>query len=442
MTTTPPAAGAPSPASLTPGDEAAQAIEQELALVFASGDRVAVACERLRAAGAWSDADQAARLLRLVPAALRRAGSSREPLLSLLLDAAREVREPWPLVEGLLATRDQALCTQVLDLALDLARAGRLAVGAARLARVAVLVERDASPLATTTCLDRIARLVSLCSPDGPPTPAPQTRLLLDRDHPPLRRLAARLLDASGRRPARSVVGAVLGDAAASLEPLIVYTRGGHLDLVDLVREPGGPSPLAAALPAVVDRCGATVARDLIGELGWRRVNLGLTARPVVGVSVDDSLPLLLSPVEARVLSPLPGTRRQFECTLAVAHGGPLGEAVAGPAADTTVTRFRAYNLAHAEVLGELLDIAPLTVERIETLLAKMRHLVEEFVALFASRADECQSLPARYDALEARIRRELAVASPVRPCSSSSRASCRCSRTRPRWPTSRRCTD
>ena len=45
------------------------------------------------------------------------------------------------------------------------------------------------------------------------------------------------------------------------------------------------------------------------------------------------------------------------------------GDAAASAQQPDTLARFRAYNIAHAELLGELLDVAPLTRMRLEAIL-------------------------------------------------------------------------
>ena len=108
-----------------------------------------------------------------------------------------------------------------------------------------------------------------------------------------------------------------------------------------------------------------------------------------VGVSVDGSLPFLFTPAEARLVETLPGARRVFERILAIGHGGAHDAGAGGAAGDDTVSRFRALNLAHAEVLGDILGVEPLTVARVETILGKMDKIVAEFTERHVGAADE-----------------------------------------------------
>lgn len=393
-------------------------IESELSVVFASADRVAAACQEIRrAAGDWSDPALVAALTRLCPLAHGRTGAAREAVYDLLRDAARAAPDPWALIEGLLASRDAPTCLHTLEEAAALAQAGRLDIDRHRLESIARLAEADGSPLLSARCLDQIARWLRASTSPAGDGRDPVASALLDPDRPAVRRLAARLLDRGGRLPSPSVVREVLTESdAADLGPVLTYTRAGHADLVSLVARPRGPSPFSASWPAVVDCCGRRLAYDLVGELGVARTNLGLRAQRIVGVSVDESLPFLLTPAEARLVASCPGSSRSFERVVAIAHGGTFGGASTGGPRDSAIDRFRAYNLAHAEVLGDILDIAPLTPERVERLLGRMDHIAAEFVALFAGRSDECQGLPGLYSGLKERIRREMARAIPGRP--------------------------
>jgi pyruvate,water dikinase len=153
--------------------------------------------------------------------------------------------------------------------------------------------------------------------------------------------------------------------------------------------------------------CGEAVLRAVIAELGWARVNLGLDVRPRVQVSFGGSVPLTVSPAEAPLLEGLEGARRTSEAFLVVAHGGRPAAAEEAKGADV-VSRFRAYNLAHAEALADILDVSPLTREKVERLLARMDGIVADFAAIFATHAEECAILPGLYRDLRARIVAEL----------------------------------
>jgi hypothetical protein len=186
-------------------------------------------------------------------------------------------------------------------------------------------------------------------------------------------------------------------DAFSFLEPYLTYTRATAEDLRHVATGRALPS-----LRRAEACCGPERLRDIIGEIGWPRLNLGLEVRHCVAVSVGGSLPFVLPRAEAALLERCPGARRVGESWLAIAHGAAAPEA--GAAADGTfddrVARFRDYNLAHAELLARFLAPGPLTRERAAEILARMERLVEEFVALFGTRADDDRALPGAFQEL------------------------------------------
>jgi pyruvate,water dikinase len=247
--------------------------------------------------------------------------------------------------------------------------------------------------------------------PSAPPGPAdPVLALYLGDGAGSLRRLAARVLDAGGQPAEPGVAACLLGpEAYPFLDPYLRYTRATHLDLLALA--PGGPGvpPSAlASLRAAEAVCGEALLRDVIAELGWPRINLGVEVRPQIGVSVGGSLPFWVLPAEALLLESCEGARRVADRFLVVAHGGLPPEGRGSADAADPVPRFRAYNLAHAEVLGDILDVAPLTGEKVRRILAHMDRIVEDFSALFARFSSECAILPAVYGDLKRRIVDEL----------------------------------
>ncbi len=101
---------------------------------------------------------------------------------------------------------------------------------------------------------------------------------------------------------------------------------------------------------------------------------------------------------EAALIGDLPGARRVFERDLVIAvGGGSTGDGTGGstvaaaPAAPDTLSRFRAYNVVHADLLNEILDVAPLTRGRLDGILETMAGLVADFDALFGGASDRAR---------------------------------------------------
>jgi pyruvate,water dikinase len=154
--------------------------------------------------------------------------------------------------------------------------------------------------------------------------------------------------------------------------------------------------------------CAQEILCRVIAEIGWSRVNLGLEARPAVAVRLGRSLPFMVAPSEAPLIESCPGARRISETTLFIAHGGALGAGIDAQGGEDPVARFRIFNLAHAELLVDILDVAPLTRDKVGRILARMDRIVEGFVALFTAHTEECRVLPGLYRDLRTRILSEL----------------------------------
>jgi hypothetical protein len=87
------------------------------------------------------------RLGRLAPLLRQRVGPIALPLFELLEEQAAASDEPWPLLEGLLRSRDAALARRALAVAERLAESGSLVVDRRVVRFLADEVERTDSPL-------------------------------------------------------------------------------------------------------------------------------------------------------------------------------------------------------------------------------------------------------------------------------------------------------
>jgi phosphohistidine swiveling domain-containing protein len=383
-----------------------ESIAAEFEVMTGRPERVSDACARIRGLLSWPPtAQEVDRLLSLLPLLRQRLGEINLPLFSLLEDVAARSEDAWPFLEGMLASREEALSLRALAMAARLTGEGSLAVDRRSAQLLADRVEAEGSPLGSVEALATIGRILRGSAPEGPD---PVLALYRDGGAGSARRLAARLLDLDGQPASLSLAEGLLGPrACAFLGPYLSYTRASHLDLLGLLPGAGGPPPCLASFEEAESTCGEELLRLLIAELGWSRVSLGLEVRPYVCLGVRGSIPLAVSPAEAPLLESGEDVRRTSEGYLIVAHGGRIaGGADAGGAG--AVARFRAYNLAHAEALSDILDVAPLTREKAARILGRMDGIVEDFTALFAAYAPECAVLPGLYRELRARIVSEL----------------------------------
>ena len=144
-----------------------------------------------------------------------------------------------------------------------------------------------------------------------------------DRAKSPLRRLAGRVLDLPGMPPAERVAGEVLGEERHACSVPTWPTREPATSTCSTSRDrTARRGRWLEALRAAEQQADPALLREVIADLGWRRVNLGLDVRRVVGVSVDGSMPFLLTPAEATIFEGCRGARRVFEQLLVFAHGG------------------------------------------------------------------------------------------------------------------------
>ncbi len=413
-------AGAPCKAGPFEVDEPLRTLEAELESPMGRVDRVEEACRLLGALKeTWEAAVRAGRFASLAALAARHAGPSVRPAVALLLDVA-EAADP-ALLDPLLASPAPAVAHAALERAVRMSAAGLLdeARTFPRLApQLAALVETPGSPLASRESLERIALLFG-----GAGRAEGQARLdslFSDAEDSRLRRLAARLLDLTQGLPSEERTGRTLGDDAARfLAPYLQFTRATHLDLLDLSPISGEPPACLPSLRRAEAVCGEALLREILSAFGWRRLNVGLEVHPFVGIAWGDSFPLLLTPAEGRLLDGDPRARKLFERWIVVAHGGAAARRKVAATGADPVDRFRGLNLLHADALGEILDLAPLTADKARRILARIGRIVEEFCGLFAEKEpDECRVVADVHRDLQERIEREAGAALPGRSLS------------------------
>ncbi len=385
------------------------AITCEFELVMGRPERAGEYCSRLRHELSQPlTAEEQEQLATLTGLLSLKAGPLAAPLFELLAHAAASCENPWPLLAGLLAARDPDLARRALDLTAQLAESGALSVSRKVAAFLAERLETEGSILAEPLALQMIARILRRLPPDGGHAD-PVLDLYRRAGAGPLSRLAARLLDLDGQPVPDQLAAELLSPAAHSvLRPYLDYTCATHIDLLHLVPERGQPPPVLPSLRQAEAVCGAELVREVIATLGWQRLNLGLEVREVIGLSIAGSIPVLVSPAEASLIESCMQARRVWDSCLFIAEGTLPVEQVGGGMRNGAVSRFRAYNLAHAEALADILDIAPLTREKVQRILRRMDGIVADFVALFASHSEECEILPGVYAELKQRVAVEL----------------------------------
>jgi hypothetical protein len=390
-------------------------LEAESAALCGNRERIEATCAALRdLREQLADPALAARLPNLARGASSRVGVVNAPIVALICEIAETLPDPWPLLDGLLDSQDGRVIADALGTLVRLATANPSLVDDRVLDGLAARADGDSGRFNDQATLETIAKLLRAAPPDDT---ARIEALYTGGGEARVRRLAARLLDLSPSPPPTDLAVRILGrEMAMWLAPYLAWTRATHLDLLALAS--GAPAATLASLRRAQEICGAKLLRELIGEIGWPHLNFGLTIRRFAGVSIAGSFPLLLDPAEEVLLAEVPEKRRLFDRFGVVAHGGEARE-TASPQ-DAAIGRFRAFNLAHADLLASFLDVTPLTVETVRTTVDRMDSIVDNFQLLFSSYSDECPTLAAVYRDLRQSIERALAMesAEPGKPLS------------------------
>jgi len=431
--TTPPAACGGEAFPSEPFEGAARLLVAELSCALPKVERIDAACEALRTCRSdWLLAGARERFVQLALALRRAVGPPALSVARLLEEVIGCLPRPWQVLDALFAAQAPPVPARALDVALAAARAGSLVVDGAVVQALAELVDQQDSDFARAAPLAVIRSIVDLAAFErlswflGPTTspgtaaPAdspslstrslqdPRLPLLGEGPTPAVRRLAARLLDLDAP-PSDDITRRLLGeDAWQMLGRYLAFTRATHLDLLEaltLVEMPGALESFRNAESV----CGEAVLREVIARVGWRRLAVGIDAQKYFGISIAGSFPLMLRPSEVALFDGWPEARRVFERTLVVAHGGRPGDRRPSAGADDAITRFRAYNVMHADLLADILDPAPLRRDRLHAIMQKLDRVVADFAALFRASAPEADSIADISADLKDRILRGLA---------------------------------
>jgi pyruvate,water dikinase len=384
-------------------------IASQFELAMDRAEHVEAECARLRQAlDACPVSSRLQRLTRLLPLLRKKTGAMSAPVFSLLEETALACDDPWPLLEGMLVARDRTLISRALELAVRCAQSGSLAVGPGAVQFLADQIEQEDSALADPPALHHLATILRKCLVAAQDDLDPLLTLFMAEGNTRVCRLAARLLDLDGHPASPQLSKNILGsESYAFLRPYLDYTQAGHLDLLHLAPSRGCSPPVLPSLRHAAEICGETLLKKVIAELGWERVNLGVEVTQCIGISIGGSFPLVVSPAEATLFETSEEAHRTFERFLIVAHGGLPTEEREQSGGDS-VARFRSYNLLHAEALADILDVAPLTREKVRRILGRMDQIVQDFTALFSSCTTETTILPSVYQELKQRVLSEL----------------------------------
>ena len=385
-------------------DKALRALRSEFSVSMMSAVRVEAACDFLRRDFGWCiSLEGVGRLSQLLWIVEKRSGMAVGVFVEFVREVAVGCVSPWVLLRGLLHARSVEHVEAAVDDMLSLAEDSRLAIGDEVVGQLSRLLEEREELCRSADFLAKLGVLIR-CGGGAPGEDAVE-QLFMDSTDPRVRYVAALILD--GEQQAAPLVSARrLFDTRSYdvLNKYLTFTRATHVDLLHLVPYPDQRAAAAESIWRTERLCGESLTREVIGVLGWEKVNYGLFASEQVGVSVSGSFPLVLRGDEVALLSGYEGCRQEFRRYVFVAHGGkPASENEEG-GSDDSMSRFRLYNLTHASVLADIVDVAPLSVEKVERILACLDRIVEDFIILFSSQEPECELLPEVYGNLRSEV--------------------------------------
>jgi pyruvate, water dikinase len=390
-----------------PGGPVAQSlatIQSHLSVLLGDPDSVETAYRTLVEAMPQDPSlalDVRLRLVRLLAGSRSRAAPALFRLLAA--DTASSAR-PAPLLAALLTASSGALRAEAVALAARLMEGGAFEPDldlATALARALAGEEEHSLLDDAAALLERVADArLPLARGD------PLGRFLEPSVPAPVRALAARILDREARpapaERARRVLGA---RAAEQLAHYLAFTRARHEDLIALAP---GPAPAVPALDSIL-AAEAVLGRDRLAStlslLGWNRVAGSVHIDPVAVLRLDGSFPFVLTPVEARLAEQAVATQDRWDGWVVTAVGseGDRQEPLASGEKDR-IARFRRYSLDHAELLSEILEVAPVTAVRCRRALELLDRVMADYAALFADLDPDVEALRETYARLRARV--------------------------------------
>jgi hypothetical protein len=386
-------------------------IASHLGVALGDASRVEHAFAGLEALSA--DADTWTRHLVALASLLRTSRSrAASTLFRLLASRAPTLERPAPVLHELLAARSKDHRAEAVRLTMAAVDAGILAPDLDVAVDLAIALRGDGGVEAPAGLAAVLAQVSDVRLPLARGDPL--GRLLEPSVPLPLRVLAARLLDGAGEPAPEDRIRRVLGNAALRvLEHYLAYTRATHADLVALTP---GPAPRVAALQSIVASqavLGRERLADVLARLGWARVADHLAAEPVTILRLDGSFPLVLRPLEAQLVGRCGVVSGRWNGWLITACGADAAAPVAAEVDAHRIDRFRRLSLDHAVLLGEILEVAPVTVARVRGILEHLDRVVDDHVALFAEYDPEAAVVPTHYGRIREAVSREVEGLSP-----------------------------
>lgn len=317
---------------------------------------------------------------------------------------------PWEFIKELLSARDEKFVLDILDLFEKLVKGSLIKINSEVINYFADRQDIENDFLSKEEALKKINGLFSnLPIKNKNKYDDPLLELYLESKEFKARLLAAKLLDSRGSPASKEIIIKLLGNKAADeINSYLSYTRATYQDLIFILPVTGKQAPILDSIKVCQKICSENLIRDVIAKLGWKQVNYGLEVKHYVGTNLAGSPPLFVSEGEASLLENTIEAERGSEYYLFTAHGGSSFGNNAGEDKNKSVGLFRSYNLAHANLLREILDVKPLTSKKVTTIIEQLDKIVDNFITLFQSHTDECSVLPDVYEKIKSKVLDEL----------------------------------
>lgn len=385
-------------------------IAEEMDLIRGDEDRVTICCNRFRDLVEHPpSAPDMDHLKKLASFYSNHEGTVSGPVFTLLADISAEMKRPWPLLEIMLGAEDEELQRQALELTCQLIDAGLILVTDDVLETLGCILSIEeglAADAGTTRCLAKSLRgyFKKRSRRQGDPLVA----LIFREKRISVRMFLARLLDGEGARVSAASSRLLLGPVTYTLlKPYLDYTGAGYVDHL-AIRGTDLGATVSASLEKAAGEFGEKAVRDVLAQVGWEHANLGMRFQRFVKIEVSGSLPLMVSPQQALLFMDMREAVVGDSCVVAVAQGFSVSMEEHGTGDDDPIGRFRSLNIVHAELLGEIMDLAPLGRAKVVRILGHMDRIVEDYGILFGAVSKEVRILPNVYETLKRRVLEEL----------------------------------
>ncbi len=324
------------------------------------------------------------------------------PVYEMLVDFAVKQEKPWRLLKILLGSVEEGIAQLATELTLELVNSKKLPLNRQLLVEYARLMDLEFSPFEDEDLLDLFQDTMwrHYGAGDG------QGLMDLLRKDPNqnIRKLAARILDREGDPASSENACLILGKKAYSvLAPFLDYTRATHQDLYDLCGGKRLPARVVDLFRLANRDHGGLLVREALASVGWACANLGLRIDHLVEVNLPGTLPLFVRKDEVLLFAETEGQVGE-DFHLITTHGGTKTTPGNRSEKSDPVDRFRILNITHAELLGEILDVAPLDKARAERITTYLDSVVEAYTTLFVDLSEDCTILPQLWRELRQRV--------------------------------------